>query len=104
MAVKRVNFTKAKQCKDGIRAQPTSSVDFRLLTRFLDAEKVEFHTYTFDEDKIIRAVLRPVPTDIDPEEVKQDLEAQGYHPVKVSRMVRTRGKKAMPLILVEVPP
>jgi hypothetical protein len=32
MAVKRVNFTKAKQCKDGIRAQPTSSVDFRLLT------------------------------------------------------------------------
>jgi predicted Zn-ribbon and HTH transcriptional regulator len=75
-----------------------------LTTRCLDAEKVEFHTYTFDEDKIIRAVLRPVPTDIDPEEVKQDLEAQGYHPVKVSRMVRTRGKKAMPLILVEVPP
>jgi predicted Zn-ribbon and HTH transcriptional regulator len=92
------------QAMQGIRVQPTSTDDFRSLTRFLDAEKVEFLTYTLDEDKTIRAVLRPVPTDIDPEEVKQDLEDQGYHPVKVSRMVRSRGKKPMPLVLVEVPP
>jgi hypothetical protein len=57
--------------QNGIRVQPTSTDDFRSLTRFLDVEKVElFHTYTLDEDKTIRAVLRPVPTDIDPEEVK----------------------------------
>jgi hypothetical protein len=38
------------------------------------------------------------------EEIAEDLEAQGFHPIGVHRMRRLISKKELPLVLVELPP
>jgi hypothetical protein len=103
MASERIHFTKAKPCADGIRVQMSSTDAFRAATRLLERYKVPFHTFTLEEDRPIRVVLRRVPIEIPVDEVAEDLKAQGFHPVGVSRMKRLITKKELPLVLVEVP-
>jgi hypothetical protein len=103
MASERVHFTKAKPCADGIRIQMSSIDAFRAATRLLERYTVPFHTFTLEEDRPIRVVLRRVPIEIPVDEVAEDLKAQGFHPVGVARMRRFITKKELPLVLVEVP-
>ncbi|RZC18416.1 hypothetical protein BDFB_013286, partial [Asbolus verrucosus] len=77
-----VKIAKAKTCQDGIRIQPASSDEFRALTKHLDAEKLPYHTFSLEEEKTLRVVLKPIPVGIDADEVKEDLEQQGFHPIK----------------------
>ncbi|RZC39812.1 PRE C2HC domain containing protein, partial [Asbolus verrucosus] len=97
-----VKITKAKTCQDGIRIQPATSDEFRAITKYFDGAKVQFHTFSLEEDKTLRVVLKPIPVGIDSSEVKEDLELQGFKPIKVSRMVR-RGNKPLQNLLVELP-
>ncbi|KAJ3631965.1 hypothetical protein MTP99_013064 [Tenebrio molitor] len=98
MTQKKIAFTKAQSCVDGIRVNPVTSDDFRALIHLLEERKVPFHSFTLPEEKTLRAVFRTVPLD----DVKSDLENQGLAPIKVTRMISTRSKKPLPLILVEV--
>lgn len=101
---RNIRFHKARQCSDGIRIQVSDVDSFRRLTKFFTDNRVEFHSFTLKEEKTRRAVLRPIPTQISTDEIFSDLSEKGFHPVKVSRLVRDRTKTAMPLVLVELPP
>jgi hypothetical protein len=61
-----------------------------------------FSHFTLQEEKRVRVVLKPVPREIPVEEIAEDLEAQGFHPIGVHRMRRLISKKELPL--VELPP
>ncbi|KAH0818587.1 hypothetical protein GEV33_004204 [Tenebrio molitor] len=63
-----------------------------------------FSHFTLQEEKRVRVVLKPVPREIPVEEIAEDLEAQGFHPIGVHRMRRLISKKELPLVLVELPP
>jgi hypothetical protein len=102
MTQKKIAFTKAQSCVDGIRVNPVTSDDFRALIHLLEERKVPFHSFTLPEEKTLRAVFRTVPIEICLDDVKSDLENQGLAPIKVTRMISTRSKKPLPLILVEV--
>jgi hypothetical protein len=65
---------------------------------------VPFHTFTLESEKSIRVVLKPVPREISVEEITENLQAQGFHPIAVHRMRRLISKKELPLVLVELPP
>jgi hypothetical protein len=73
------------------------------MTRLLEARGVPFHTFALPKEKTLRAVLRTVPVEISVDDVKADLENQGLAPKQVTRMISTRSKKPLPLVLVEVP-
>ncbi|XP_064214552.1 uncharacterized protein LOC135266988 [Tribolium castaneum] len=47
----KVNFTKARSVSDQIRIQPATVADFRSFTRFMEAERIPFHTYTLPEER-----------------------------------------------------
>jgi hypothetical protein len=102
MSVKRINFSKAKQCIDGIRVIPVTADDFRALTHLLGERRVSCHSFAFPEEKALRAVLRTVPVEIGLDDMKSDLVGQGLAPLKVTRMISIRIKKLLPLVLVEV--
>jgi hypothetical protein len=102
MNVKRINFSKAKQCIDGIRVIPVTADDFRALTHLLGERRVPCHSFAFPEEKALRAVLRTVPVEIGFDDMKSDLVGQGLAPLKVTRMISIRIKKLLPLVLVEV--
>jgi flagellin-like hook-associated protein FlgL len=100
----RIQFTKAKQCAEGIRVTLSGVDHFRAATRLLEKHRVPFHTFTLESEKSIRVVLKPVPREISVEEITEDLQAQGFHPIAVHRMRRLISKKELPLVLVELPP
>jgi hypothetical protein len=58
MQARRIAFTKAKPCVDGIRVNPGTSDDFRALTLLLEERNVPFHSFALPEAKTLRAVLR----------------------------------------------
>jgi hypothetical protein len=100
----KIHVIKARQCAEGIRVQFAGSNEFRAATRLLENKRVPFHTFTLQEEKSVRVVLKPVPREIPVEEIAEDLEAQGFHPIGVHRMRRLISKKELPLVLVELPP
>jgi hypothetical protein len=103
MTQRRIHFSKAKPCVDGIRVNPVSVDDFRSLTRLLEERRVPFHSFALPEAKTLRAVLRTVPVEISLDDIKSDLVDQGLAPIKVTRMISGRSKLPLPLVLVEVP-
>lgn len=102
-ANQRINFTKARTCADGINITTPDAETYRRLTKLLDQEKAQYHSFTLPEERTKRAVLRTVPVEVTPEEVMEDLKAQGFRPLKVSRMIRDRARTPLPLIMLEVP-
>jgi hypothetical protein len=76
----RIQFTKAKQCAEGIRVTLSGVDHFRAATRLLEKHRVPFHTFTLESEKSIRVVLKPVPREISVEEITEDLQAQGFPP------------------------
>jgi hypothetical protein len=103
LAKSRIHFSQAKQCAEGIRIAFSGVDDFRAATRLLEKHRVPFHTFTLESEKSIR-VLKPIPREITVEEIAEDLEAQGFHPIEVHRMRRLISKKELPLVLLELPP
>ncbi|CAH1371609.1 unnamed protein product, partial [Tenebrio molitor] len=86
MTHRRINFSKAKPCVDGIRVNPVTVDDFRALMRLLEERRVPFHSFALPEAKTLRAVLRTVPVEISLDDIKSDLVDQGLAPIKVTRM------------------
>jgi hypothetical protein len=99
MVQKKINFSKARSCVDGIRVNPVTVDDFRSMTRLLEVRGVPFHTFALPEEITLRAVLRTVPVEISVDDVKANLENQGLAPKQVTRMISTRSKKPLPLVL-----
>ncbi|KYB24722.1 hypothetical protein TcasGA2_TC031008 [Tribolium castaneum] len=91
---RKYGFTKARSVSDQIRIQPTTVADFRSFTKFMDEEKIPYHTFTLPEEKNTRVVLRGIPVQVSMEAVLQDLKLQGFNPVCVHRM--HAGKRQLP--------
>ncbi|KAJ8912972.1 hypothetical protein NQ315_000028 [Exocentrus adspersus] len=89
---KKAQWSKAKLTLDGVVIYPVSADDHRIITRTLEADKQEYHTYSLG-----------IPTGITEEEVKEDLQAQGFTVLVAHRMVSRRTREALPLVLVQVP-
>ncbi|KAJ8909655.1 hypothetical protein NQ315_002920 [Exocentrus adspersus] len=101
---KMANYTKAKMIGEGsIAITPATAADYRLITKVLEADKQEYHTYSLQEDRNLRAVIRGIPTGVAEEEIKADLVEQGFTVLSVHRMTSRRDKRTMPLVLVQVP-
>ncbi|KYB24901.1 hypothetical protein TcasGA2_TC034922, partial [Tribolium castaneum] len=94
-------FTKARSVSDQIRIQPATVADFRSFTRFMEAERIPFHTFTLPEVKTTRVVLRGIPVQVSTDEVFADLKRQGFNPISTHRM--HTGKRQLPLVLLEAP-
>ncbi|KAJ8917722.1 hypothetical protein NQ315_005171 [Exocentrus adspersus] len=101
---RKANYVKAKMIGDNsIAITPATAADYRLITKVLEADKQEYHTYSLHEERNLRAVIRGIPTGISEEEIKADLVEQGFTVLSVHRMTSRRDKRTMPLVLVQVP-
>lgn len=84
-----------------VQINPATSDDYRKLKNVLQNEKIQFYTFELPSEKKLKVVLRGVITELTEEEVKTDLEEQGYPASKVIRMKGKRGT-AIPLVIVEI--
>ncbi|GBP26344.1 Nucleic-acid-binding protein from transposon X-element [Eumeta japonica] len=94
----RINYTKAQNTKFGIKITVASIEDFRNLNRYLIKNNLPFHTFALEEERKVKAVIKGIPVEIETENVKENLQRQGYPIVAVHRMHRRDGT-ALGLVL-----
>ncbi|XP_018574046.1 uncharacterized protein LOC108913064 [Anoplophora glabripennis] len=100
---RKINYTRARLTGEGIAIHPQTPDDYRCLTRVLADEGKEFHTFSLPSERLLRAVIRGLPDGISNEEIRSDLEVQGFKITSVFIMKSRRNKAPIPLVLVQVP-
>lgn len=70
----KINITKAQSIKDGIRINPTTEDDFRKITKVMNQEKMQYHTYELQSEKLLHIFIKGIPEPTDPKEVEEDLK------------------------------
>jgi len=60
LKAKKINYAKAQMTMNGVAITPSSTQDYRNLTKLLNDNKKEYHTYALPEDKTTRAVIKGV--------------------------------------------
>lgn len=94
-----IQFTRARNTLLGISVQVSNISHYRNLTRLLNIRKIAYHTYTPAEDRVLRAVIRGVPKELDTSLIKEDLISQGL-PVQEVHRLKNRHMGALDLVLV----
>ena len=101
LKAKNIAYKQAKTTRDGIRILPMSADHFRALTAAFDEAKLPYHSFALKSEKGLKVVLKGIDRNISTEDVKTDLEKQGYHPVRVNRM--RKRQKNLDMVVIEVP-
>ncbi|GFT51698.1 nucleic-acid-binding protein from transposon X-element [Trichonephila clavipes] len=69
----------AKLIGTKFRIYPKTPYAYHQIRRYTEENSLESHTYMLPEDKLLRAVIRGLPTDMSPTQIIADLETQGFH-------------------------
>lgn len=85
----------------GLQFITESVEDFKKLREACDKRKLPYHHYSLEEDKEIKVVLKNMPTFLEEETIKADLEKQGFKINSVKRM--KSGKTPLSMVLVNAP-
>ncbi|GBP03449.1 Probable RNA-directed DNA polymerase from transposon BS [Eumeta japonica] len=86
-----IQYAKAQNTANGIKITLNSIDDFRKINKYLISNNIPFHTFALEEERKSKAVIKGVPTEIETDDIKQDLEQQGYSVHAVHRMHRRDG-------------
>ncbi|GFV58589.1 nucleic-acid-binding protein from transposon X-element [Trichonephila clavipes] len=62
-----------------------------------------FYVITPKNERPIKIVIKGFPKTADPENIKTDLEAEGFEPDKVTQLIGRRTKQKLPIFLVTLP-
>lgn len=69
--------------------KPSNMEDYKTIINNLDAVKAEYHTYTPQEERPLKVVLKNIPPNVTEEEVKVDLIQKNIKVLRVSQMTKT---------------
>ncbi|GFY28909.1 zinc finger protein [Trichonephila clavipes] len=72
-------------------------LEYRNLSHWLEQSGVEFKSFMLKQDRPIKVVIRGLPSNTEPEDIKNEIEAEGFKVVKISQMKNYRSKAPMPL-------
>ncbi|GFU94697.1 nucleic-acid-binding protein from transposon X-element [Trichonephila clavipes] len=77
-------------------------VDYRNLSHWLEQSGVEFKSFMLKQDRPIKVVIRGLPSNTEPENIKAEIEAEGFKVAKISQMKNYRTKAPMPLFYLQI--
>ncbi|GJQ69154.1 hypothetical protein Trydic_g14669 [Trypoxylus dichotomus] len=95
-----IAITGCKNTKEGVKIFTKTTSDFRDLRRLLEGKNVQIHTFSLQEEKTLKVVLRGIPREIEVNEVEEELRERGFPVVSAARMKRF--KEELPLVMVNV--
>ena len=79
------SFTAKTSSTGQIFLQTSDQIHFRLFQKTLMDNQTEFHTFSLPEDRTLKVVLKGIPTDITPSELKSELELLNFQPKYIRR-------------------
>lgn len=94
-----INYLAASSTKVGMRVQLATSDDHRKLTQILRQEKIGFHTYALEEEKVLRVVIRNIPKEWKEDHILLDLKEQGFPVREIHRLYNGQTKTSYDLVL-----
>lgn len=88
----------ARNSTDNIKIQPKNADDYRNITRFLETEEIEFHTYNLDKSSVIKIVIKNLPVSTKVDAIKQELLDKGFDVSTVAQM-RNKHQENIPMFM-----
>ncbi|GFT01923.1 nucleic-acid-binding protein from transposon X-element [Trichonephila clavipes] len=77
-------------------------LEYRNLNRWLEQSGVEFKSFMLKQDRPVKVVIRGLPSNTEPEDIKNEIEAEGFKVAKISQMKNYRTKAPMPLFYLQI--
>ncbi|GFV63484.1 nucleic-acid-binding protein from transposon X-element [Trichonephila clavipes] len=77
-------------------------VEHRDLSRWLEQSGVEFKSFMLKQDRPVKVVIRGLPSNTEPEDIKTEIEAEDFKVAKISQMKNYRTKAPMPLFYLQI--
>ena len=100
-----VTFNTAQCTRDGMKIQtPNMTIYKKALNLLRDQDHpIQHHTFLPAEERDLHVVIRGTGMELSPEEALEELQALGFHPIKILRMKHPIYKREMPLLLIILP-
>ncbi|GFT99313.1 nucleic-acid-binding protein from transposon X-element [Trichonephila clavipes] len=100
------NITKqkleAKLIGTKFRIYPKTPYAYHQIRRYIEENSLESYTYMLPEERLLRAVIRGLPTDMSPTQIIADLETQGFHIKECHNMQSEKTGQPMPLFMLSM--
>ncbi|GFU73888.1 nucleic-acid-binding protein from transposon X-element [Trichonephila clavipes] len=80
-----------------------SAEERRMAVQRLKLLKFQFYTIKSKAERPIKVVIKGLPRNTSPEEIKQDLEILGYTPDRVNQLIGRKNKRPLPIFLIALP-
>ncbi|GFV94225.1 zinc finger protein [Trichonephila clavipes] len=85
-----------------LKVTVADDVDYRALSKWLESSGVEFKSFMLKQDRPVKVVIRGLPSNTEPEDIKTEIEAEGFNVLKISQMKNYRTKAPMPLFYLQI--
>ncbi|GFS88785.1 nucleic-acid-binding protein from transposon X-element [Trichonephila clavipes] len=85
-----------------LKVTVSDEVEYRDHSRWLETTGVEFKSFMLKQDRPVKVVIRGLPSNTEPEDIKAEIEAEGFKVAKISQMKNFRTKAPMPLFYVQI--
>ncbi|GFX97618.1 PRE_C2HC domain-containing protein [Trichonephila clavipes] len=80
-----------------------SAEERRMAVQHLTMLDFQFYTIKSKAERPIKVVIKGLPRNTNPEEIKQDLEILGYTPDRVNQLIGRKNKRPLPILLITLP-
>ncbi|GFU35978.1 uncharacterized protein TNCV_4190941 [Trichonephila clavipes] len=88
--------------KGYIKIEAQNEKDHEEITKFLKDKNLEFYTIEPPLSRPLKLVIKGLPDDIDPEDIKKDLISKGIKIVKTTQLKRFISKTPLPIYMIEI--
>ncbi|GFX97405.1 zinc finger protein [Trichonephila clavipes] len=61
-----------------LKVTVADDVDYRALSKWLESSGVEFKSFMLKQDRPVKVVIRGLPSNTEPEEIKAEIETEGF--------------------------
>ncbi|GFW99313.1 nucleic-acid-binding protein from transposon X-element [Trichonephila clavipes] len=85
-----------------LKVTVADDVDYRALSKWLESSGVEFKSFMLKQDRPVKVVIRGLSSNTEPEDIKTEIEAEGFKVLKISQMKNYRTKAPMPLFYLQI--
>ncbi|GFU36914.1 uncharacterized protein TNCV_2670901 [Trichonephila clavipes] len=88
--------------KGYIKIEAQTADDHREITNNLTGEKLEYYVIEPQSTRPLKLVIKGLPDNIDPEDIKNDLISEGIKIVKIAQLKRFVTKTPLPIYMIEI--
>jgi len=97
-------FTAKSLANGSVRINATSVDDFQKIIAGLRDKNTHYFTYQLKTERALKVVIRNLHHSLEPKDIKDALEADGYKVRNVANIVHWRTKDPLPLFFVDLEP